>query len=231
MKSKHTQFFLAGSCTYPCTVLTFRRTNAVGSQRWSAYQADRSGSPIAADLRAPVYRAAIRKDPNSAVLLLKDEWYNTPAIDGKEICLQALGHTADETLIKNVLLPFIFNLSPPASATDSINPGDMHILSGVLAANRTGRPLLWAFLRDNWDQFNAKLGGNPILVDRMVKVSLPKFTDTQSLEEIEKFFAGVSTKGFDRTLEQVKDKIRGRAAYKVRDQEGLRQWLVQSGYA
>jgi hypothetical protein len=107
----------------------------------------------------------------------------------------------------------------------------MHILSSVLAANPVGRPLQWAFLRSNWDQFLAKLGGNPVVVDRFVKVSLPKFTDLETLREIETFFAGVSTKGFDRTLEQVKDSIRGRAAYKSRDAEGVKGWLVANGYA
>lgn len=162
---------------------------------------------------------------------LKEEWFTTPAIDGKEICLQALGHAEDEAVIKNVLLPFLFNTSPPAAAADSVPAADMHILSGTLAANRVGRPLLWAYLRDNWQQFNTKLGGNPILVDRMVNVSLPKFADLDSLRDIENFFAGVSTKGFDRTLEQVKDKIRGRAAYKTRDAKGIKEWLVGNGYA
>lgn len=199
-------------------------------QRWAAYQAKPTEAPIPADLRAPVYRAAILRDPLNAVAALKKEWFTTPAIDGKEICLQALGHTADEALIRAVLLPFLFNTSPPAAANDSVPPGDMHILAGVLAANRVGRPLLWAYLRDHWDQFSAKLGGNPIVVDRMVSVSLPKFTDLESLRDIEAFFAGVSTKGFDRTLEQVKDKIRARAAYKTREAGLVKEWLVSNGY-
>ncbi|KAK3299624.1 peptidase family M1-domain-containing protein [Chaetomium fimeti] len=206
---------------------------AAAFERWSAYQSNPSASPIGADLRAPIYRAAILKDPSAAVAALKHEWFTTPAIDGKEICLQALGHTDDESIIKTTLLPFLFSTSPPAAATDAIPPGDMHILAGVLSTNRTGRPLLWAFLRDHWDQVGTKLGGNPILVDRMVNVSLPRFTDAESLADIERFFGpgGVSTKGFDRTLEQVKDKIRGRVAYKGRDTEGVRAWLVANGYA
>lgn len=208
-----------------------RRVTSTAFQRWSDYQAKSAEAPISADLRSPVYRAAILRDPAGAVARLKEEWFTTPAIDGKEVCLQALGHTSDAAIIKSVLLPFLFNASPPAAASDSIPGGDMHILAGVLAGNRVGRPLLWAYLRDNWDQFNAKLGGNPILVDRMVNVSLPKFTDVESLGDIEKFFAGVSTKGFDRTLEQVKDKIRGRVAYKTRDAKGVKEWLVSNGYA
>jgi aminopeptidase N len=234
--SSHEEYVMPFSSTplviNPSTdVLTSHRVGTQAFQRWSAYQSAPSASPIAADLRAPVYRAAILQDASSAVAALKKEWFTTPAIDGKEICLQALGHTADEAVIKDVLLPFLFNLSPPAPATDSIPPGDMHIMAGVLAANRVGRPLLWAFLRDNWEQANAKLGGNPILMDRMINVSLPKFADLETLREIETFFEGVSTKGFDRTLEQVKDRIRGRAAYKARDAKVVKEWLVANGYA
>ncbi len=109
----------------------------------------------------------------------------------------------------------------------------MHILAGVLSANRVGRPLLWEYMKGNWEVFSEKTGGNPIVVDRMVNVSLPRFAEVERLREIEEFFGpgGVSTKGFDRTLEQVKDKIRGRAAYRVRDVEGVRGWLVANGYA
>lgn len=204
--------------------------------RWSAFQSDPAKSPIAADLRAPVYRAAILKNPAAAVLGLKNEWFTTPAIDGKEICLQALGHTPDESLIKNVILPFLFNTSPPASAADAVPAGDIHILAGVLGANRVARPLLWAYLRDHWDALvsvggGSKLAGNPILIDRLVKVSLPFFSDLDTLAEIDGFFARVDTKGFDRTLEQVKDTIRARAAYKMRDSEGVKGWLVANGYA
>ncbi|KAK1783249.1 peptidase family M1-domain-containing protein [Copromyces sp. CBS 386.78] len=199
-------------------------------KRWNDWRANPTGAPIPADLRLPVYRAAIKKDAAKAVAAIKHEWFTTPAIDGKEVCLQALGQVTDEALVKDVLLPFLFDAAPPAHPRDSVPGADMHILSGNLAGNRTARPLLWAYLRDNWDKFNAKLGGNPILVDRMVNVSLPKFADLETLKEIEDFFSKVSTKGFDRTLEQVKDKIRGRASYKLRDAEGVKSWLKANGY-
>ena len=142
-----------------------------------------------------------------------------------------MAHCKDEKLIKEVLLPLNFNISPPAPARDSVPPGDVHVLASAMANDKVARPLLWAYLRDNWDHVNAKLGGNPIIIDRLIGLSLSKFTDTEALDEIEKFFSGVSTKGFDRTLETAKDKIRGRAAYKKRDAEGLKAWLVENGYA
>ncbi len=137
----------------------------------------------------------------------------------------------DATIIEENLLPFLFSISPPTPANDSVPAADMHYLAGVMAGNRVARPLLWAYLRDHWDQVNAKLGGNLIILDRLINVALPKFTDEETLKDIEKFFSGVSTKGFDRTLETVKDKIRGRVAYKARDAEGAKAWLVENGYA
>lgn len=131
----------------------------------------------------------------------------------------------------SAVLPFLFNISPPAAASDSVPAGDMHHLAASISSNREARGLLWRYMRDHWDELEAKLGGNPILMDRMVMVSLPKFSDFETLADIEDFFSRRSTKGFDRTLETVKDKIRGRAAYRARDAEVLKEWLVSNGYA
>ncbi|KAK4208605.1 putative aminopeptidase [Rhypophila decipiens] len=200
--------------------------------RWTAYRSDPAANPIPADLRSPIYRAAIKTDPTNAVTALKEEWFNTPAIDGKELCLGALSQVTDEKIIKENLLPFLFNMSPPSPPSDAVPSADMHYLGSGLAGNRVGRPLLWAYMKENWNQFEAKLNGNPILADRMVKVSLPRFNELADLEDIEQFFGSgnIDTKAFDRSLEQVKDKIRGRASYKTRDQEVVKKWLVGEGY-
>lgn len=140
-----------------------------------------------------------------------------------------MGQVPDADVAASVLLPFLFSISPPAAAADSVPGGDMHVLAASMASNRNTRGLLWAYMRDHWDELEAKLGGNPILLDRMVMVALPKFSDFDTLAEIEKFFSARSTKGFDRTLETVKDRIRGRAAYRQRDAAALKEWLVSVG--
>jgi len=137
----------------------------------------------------------------------------------------------DAGVAASVVLPFLFNISPPAAASDSVPSGDMHHLAMSLSSNREARNLLWKYMRDHWDELEAKLGGNPILMDRMIMVSLPKFSDLETLADIEEFFSKRSTKGFDRTLETVKDRIRGRAAYRTRDAGVLKEWLVSNGYS
>lgn len=212
-------------------MLTLRSVTEEALKRFAAYSSSPKENPLHADLRSPVYRVAIKHDPVAATKVLKQEWYAAPAVDSKDVCLGALGTCTDESIITNTLLPFLFNISPPAPASDSVPPADLHMLSGGLASNRVARPLLWKFIKENWGQIEDKIGGNPIVVDRFVNVSLSKFTSYKDLEEIEAFFQDKDTTAFNRTLEATKDKVRGRAAYKERDAGILKEWLVTNGYA
>lgn len=158
--------------------------------------------------------------------ILKKEWLNTKSIDGKLLCLSAVGITEDEEILKTQIIPFNFNVSPPSNA---VNSADMHVLGITLATHRVGRNVQWDFMKNNWDACVSKLA-NPIVVDRFVRVSLSEFTDDAVVDEIDQFFKDKDTKSFDRTLETVKDKIRGRAAYKKRDSAALKEWLGANGY-
>ncbi|EPE07584.1 aminopeptidase 2 [Ophiostoma piceae UAMH 11346] len=193
---------------------------------FDAYIADPASSPVTGDLRTPVYLAAVNANPAHAVPLLIKEWKTTSAPDGKDVALLGLSATNDAQITKDILLPFMFGLD-----ANSVAPADVHILSAPLSNKSESRPPLWDYVQKEWDGAIAKkLGGNPILIDRFVSVTLNKFSDEQSLQEITAFFDGKDTKGFDRTLGTVKDTIRGRATYRARDVEDLRQWLFTHGY-
>ncbi|RYO95948.1 hypothetical protein DL765_011686 [Monosporascus sp. GIB2] len=190
----------------------------------SLFEAWTSGSPLHPNLRTVVYRAAIKSNPAKAVEALRKEWYTTSSIDGKEVCLSCLGHVRDPELITNSLLPFLFD-----SSSESVPTGDMHTLGSSLASNLVARPLLWQYLQDNWAKATSKMA-NPVVLDRFVKVSLNKFTDVKYVDEIEAFFADKDTASFDRTLETVKDAVRGRAAYRARDAKVIKEWLSANRY-
>lgn len=200
-------------------------------KRFKAYSTSPKENKLQADLRSPVYRVAMKVDPAGTTAFLKNEWYEAPAVDSKAVCLHVLGSCSDEAVIKSSLLSFLFNISPPASASDSVPPADVHLLSGGLAANRVARPLLWAFIKENWGKIQDKIGGNPIVLDRFVNVSLSKFTSYKDVDDIEAFFENKDTSAYNRTLESAKDKVRGRAAYRERDVAVLKEWLVANKYA
>ncbi|KAI1269415.1 peptidase family M1 [Xylariaceae sp. FL1019] len=187
------------------------------------------GTTFSPNLRSVVYRTAIKTKPAEAISALKKEWYNGTSIDGKEVCLTSLGHTRDLDLVEKSLLPFLFDTSPPAPASESVPSGDMHSLGSVLAANSATRNLQWRYMQENWEKLTTKMA-NPVVLDRFVKMSLNKFTDAKYVDEIDAFFKDKDTSSFDRTLEQVKDAIRGRAAYRSRDAEGIKEWLAANGY-
>lgn len=212
-------------------VLTPFSVNEEALKRFAALSSSPKDNPLQADLRSPVYRAALKSDPTGTTTFLKNEWYQPPAVDSKDVSLAVLGSCTDESVIKTSLLPFLFNISPPAPASDSVPPADMHTLSGALAANRVSRPLLWQFIKNNWGQIIEKIGGNPIVLDRFVNVSLSKFTSYKDVEEIEDFFKDKDTSAYNRTLDAAKDKVRGRAAYRERDAAVLKEWLVTNKYA
>ncbi|KHN94795.1 Peptidase M1, alanine aminopeptidase/leukotriene A4 hydrolase [Metarhizium album ARSEF 1941] len=195
-------------------------------RRFNAWHENAEANPLPPSVRLPLWRAAVKKETARAVEILKNEWFNTKSIDGKMICLNALSAAEDEQILREQIVPFNFNRSPPSNA---VNAADMHVLGAGLAGNPVGRQVQWAFMKGNWDACVAKLG-NPIVVDRFVRVSLGGFTDVSAVDDIEQFFKDKDTKSFDRTLETVKDKIRGRAAYKRRDGAALKEWLTANKY-
>ncbi|KAL7931725.1 peptidase family M1 domain-containing protein [Trichoderma chlorosporum] len=194
-------------------------------KRFNAWVENPEANAIPPSLRGAVWRAGLDDNAARNVEVVKNEWHSTKAIDGKAIALAALSTVVDADIIKNNLIPFNFNTSPPENAVPA---GDMHML-GSLALHPTGRTLQWEFMKSNWDLVVAKLG-NPIVVDRYVGLSLKSFTDAAVLDDIEQFFKDKDTHSFDRTLETAKDRIRGRAAYKKRDAGALKQWLSENGY-
>lgn len=176
-----------------------------------------------------MYRAGIKKDAPKAYEALKKEWATGASVDGKDLCLSSMGHVRDPEMIKDKIISFLFNISPPAPASDSVPSGDMHMLGGPLASNTVARPLLWKWMQENWDQVTKKMA-NPVVLDRFVRLTLGKFTDLKYLDEIDAFFKDKDTSSFDRTLEQVKDSIRTRAAYRQRDAAVIKEWLSANGY-
>lgn len=202
------------------------RVKAEGIKRFNAWVENPEANPIHPSLRSIVWRAGLADNAARNVEVLKKEWFSTKAIDGKLIVLSCLATVEDADLIKNNLVPFNFNSSPPQNAVPA---ADMHVLGGNLAAHPTGRAIQWDFVKNNWDLVAAKLG-NPIVVDRFVGLSLKPFTDIAIIDEVEEFFKDKDTSSFNRTLETAKDRIRGRASYKKRDATALKQWLSTNKY-
>lgn len=133
-----------------------------------------------------------------------------------------MGAIQDSTTLLADLLSFMFTTVPI---------GDVHTGAMALAANRKTRAGLWEYIKKNWEMIREKLGGNMVVLDRFLKLSLQQFSDFEVEKDIAKFFEGKNNRGYDRTLGVVSDTIKGRAGYKSRDRDILLEWLKTHGYA
>ncbi|KAL8872482.1 MAG: hypothetical protein Q9174_001896 [Haloplaca sp. 1 TL-2023] len=173
-------------------------------------------------LRLPVFRINVAEGGKEAYEAVKRDYLDNTSIDGKEICLQALGRVQTTELVQQ-FMEFQFS--------DHVKVQDVHSGSIALAANSKARDALWQYIKEQWDVVHGKLSGNSVVLDRYLKNSLQKFASHEKEKDIASFFDKKDTKGFDRGLVQVSDTVRSNANYKERDQDLLLEWLKAHGYA
>ncbi|KAL9596173.1 MAG: hypothetical protein Q9179_004710 [Wetmoreana sp. 5 TL-2023] len=140
------------------------------------------------NLRLPVFQINVTEGGREAYETVKQEYLKTTSIDGKEICLQALGRVQTTDLI-NDFMDFQFS--------DHVKVQDVHSGSIALAANSRARDTLWQYIKNHWDVVHGKLSGNSVVLDRYLKNSLQKFTSHEKEKDIAEFFQGKDTKGYD----------------------------------
>lgn len=210
--------------------LTPHSISAEANRRFTAYQIDPLSNPIPPNLRAMVFRVAVTTNPVDVVPFLIEEWEKTDTIDGKEICLTALGHADNLGLVEQQVLPMLFNMPWDSAQLKSVPPSDMQFLATSLAGNPATRLLQWTWMKSHWSSLESKIGKNSTILYCLVGATLYTLTDTSILTEIEKFFEDLDTTAFAHTLEVAKDRIRGRAGYLQRDDAKLREWLTANGY-
>lgn len=192
---------------------------AEAKKRFAAFSKG-DNSAIHPNLRTAIFQIAIREGGEAEYEVIKRDWKNTTSIDGKEISLRALGRVQTPELI-SAYIEFLFS---------EVSTQDTHTGAMALAANHKARGALWSYIKNNFESLRKLLGGNMVVLDRFLRVSLNKFADFETEKDIEKFFESKDNRGYDRTLGIVADSIKGRAAYRARDLEVIKEWLGVHGY-
>ncbi|SMR47200.1 unnamed protein product [Zymoseptoria tritici ST99CH_3D1] len=172
-------------------------------------------------LRGPVYRISVKSGGEDAYKAIQKEYLTTTSVDGKEITLQSLGQVQTPELAADYL-KFAFD--------GNVAIQDLHSVGGSLANNSKVRTAVWEYIKSNWPMIREKLGGNMVVLERFLRVSLLKFSDAEVEKDIAQFFADKDNTGYDRGLAVVSDTIKGNARYKERDLENVREWLRARGF-
>ncbi len=194
---------------------------AEGQKKFSAWKSG-DESAIHPNLRQTIFNLAIVEGGDEEYAAVKQEYFNTTTVDGKEICLSALGRTPSIRKAKETLS---FALS------EDVAPQDAHTVVTSIAGNNKARNAAWEFTRDEWTRVNKRLSVTTVVQDRWIKFGLANYSDHEIEQDIASFFKDKDTSAFKRSLVIVSDTIKGNADYKARDKKVLWEWLEAHGYA
>lgn len=187
------------------------------------FKAYKSGDKkaIHPSLRSSVFNIAVRYGGEDGYKAVQQEFLNNTSIDGKDICLSAMGKVQSPDLAKQYL-KWAFD--------GAVLTQDIHTPAIALASNSKTRYAVWEFVKDNWPMIHEKLSGNMVVLERWLRPSLRLFSSFEVEKDIEAFFKDKDTAGFDRGLAIISDTIKSNAKYAERDREVVKEWLEVHGY-
>jgi len=196
-------------------------TTAKANEVFAAYISGNKDA-LHPSLRLPVFRLAIENGGESAFEAIKNEYMTTTTIDGREICLVAMGRVQTPELARKFL---------DFQMTEDVAIQDFHSGAGALSMNVKTREELWRYMKTNWKTVYGKMSGNSVVVARYLKVALGNFSDMETEKDIADFFKDKDTAGYDRGLVEIADTIRTNASYRQRDEKVILEWLEAKGFA
>ena len=194
---------------------------AEGKKRFAAWKAG-DEKAIHQNLRSVIFNMNVAQGSESEYQAIKKEYGQTTTVDGKQICLEALGRTKVAELATD-LLDFVTSETVPTQ--------DAHSGPHGIANNNVTRDVLWEYTKNKWQRIHERLSVSTICMDRWIKLGLSNFSDHKVEQEIADFFKEKDTRAYDRSLVVVSDTIKGNANYKARDEKVLLEWLQAHGYA
>ncbi|KIX08936.1 uncharacterized protein Z518_00014 [Rhinocladiella mackenziei CBS 650.93] len=194
---------------------------AEGKKKFAAWKSG-DARAIHQNLRGVIFNLAVANGGQEEYDTVKAEFKRTTSVDGKEICISALGRSKNPDHAWDLLV-FV--------TSEDVPPQDAHGGIVAVSANNETRGVAWEFTKTKWERVSKRLAVTNVVIDRWIKMGLPKFSDTAIRDDITEFFKDKDTGAFSRSLVIVSDTITGNANYKQRDEAQLLEWLKTHGYA
>ncbi|KAK5209052.1 hypothetical protein LTR41_005451 [Exophiala xenobiotica] len=174
------------------------------------------------NLQSPIFGVSVAKGGEQEYRDIKAEYVRSHSIDGREICIAAMGRTPHREMARD-LLDFTF-------LSDSHIPLQNIHFVGMALANGPCGSVLWEYVKQNWDAVYERLSVNSVALDWFVENSLSSFDELAIEKDIATFFAAKNIPGLAHPLQIARDNIKRNAAYSARAIPEVRQWLQQNGY-
>ncbi|OAL35112.1 hypothetical protein AYO20_05589 [Fonsecaea nubica] len=173
------------------------------------------------NLQTPIFNVSVARGGEEAYRAVKAEYLRNETIDGRELCIAALGRTTLPALTRDYL-------DMTFRTEDHVTLQNIHFV-GMAVGNGPCAEALWEYVKENWDAVYARLRINSIVFEWFVDNALSGL-DSLALEaDIARFFADKDLPEMAHPVAVVRDNIARNAAFKARVRPEVVQWLKENG--
>jgi aminopeptidase 2 len=173
------------------------------------------------NLRSSVYAVVLKFGGEKEYDILVKEYETAKNADERNAALRSLGRAQQPELIQRTLA---------YSLSKHVKDQDVYLPLAGLRAHRPGMEAFWTWVKENWEVLVKKMPPSFTILGSVVAMASSGFTKQEQLKDVEDFFQGKSTKGFERNLAQSFDAIRAKIGWLERDSKDVAQWLREEKY-
>ncbi|KIX95501.1 uncharacterized protein Z520_08621 [Fonsecaea multimorphosa CBS 102226] len=173
------------------------------------------------NLQSVIFGVSVVRGEEEEYHAIKAEYIRNNTIDGREICITAMGRTKIPAMARD-FLDFTF------LSEDHVTLQNIHFV-GMALGNGSCAEVLWDYVKDNWDAVYARLRINSVVFEWFIDNALSSLDSLEVEYDIAQFFAAKDLPEIDHPVNIVRDSIKRNAAYKARAGPEVSQWLRENG--
>jgi len=179
-----------------------------------------NGDLIDPNIRGAVYVIVSRYGDEKTQEALKKLYATADMTEEKVRLLRAMGHSIKPEIIQKTL-EFVFE-GENVRMQDSISG-----VSGC-TSSKTGRDLVWKFLKENWEKLREKFGDKSNFLIYFVEYGLSYFADDEIANDIQQFFDSANTPIVARPVKKAVETIHMRSQVLKRDSKAIEEYLSKN---
>ncbi|KEF56834.1 uncharacterized protein A1O9_07024 [Exophiala aquamarina CBS 119918] len=151
---------------------------------------------------------------------VKAEYLKNRTIDGREICIAAMGKTGVPAMARDFL-------DMTFSSDAHVELQNIHFVGNALSNGPCGMEL-WKYVRSNWDNVYKRLSANNTALEWFIENSLCGIDDAEVGRDVVQFLEGKKIPELDRPMQIVRDSIEQNVARKGQLRLEVTQWLSEN---
>ncbi|OWB68833.1 hypothetical protein B5S30_g4223 [[Candida] boidinii] len=173
------------------------------------------------NLRATIFNTVAAEGSAAEYEEILKIYRNPQSVDEKIAALRSLGRFENKELLEKTLALLL---------DGTVRSQDIYIPMQGMRAHKVGIETLFAWMKVKWDVLYQLLPPGLSMLGSVVTLCTSGFTSPEKYKEIEEFFKGKDTKGYNQGLSQSLDTIQSKTTWIKRDGKSVDEWLSVNGY-